>query len=230
MKKVLIFLYVIAFYFVVFSGEANTLNLKIEDGPIENLGAMFLLIASILYFLCFKRSSRLEKDAGGTQSKKKYIYIFFAVLFFIGFGEEISWGQRLVGWETPQFLQEINGQKETNIHNLKVLDKGILRPDVLFFLFWFSYCLILPLVDKYFVESRKYTSRFGLPVPPLWIGYLLLTNFLIYLIPQFFSSDWRRTYYIDSAFREIMESNASFVFAVLAFHELKKQLSLSIKG
>jgi hypothetical protein len=222
-KRVLIFLYVIAFYFVVFSGDATTHDLRVEDGPIENLGAMFLLIASILYGVCFLRSSRLEKDTGSTQSKKNYIYLFFTVLFFIGFGEEISWGQRLVGWETPQLFQEINGQKETNIHNLKVLDKGILRPDVLFFLFWFSYCLILPLVDKYFVESRKYTSRFGLPVPPLWIGYLLLTNFIIYLIPQFFSSDWKSTYNINAAFREIMESNASFVFAVLAFHELKNQ-------
>jgi hypothetical protein len=229
-KKVLIFLYVISFYFVVFSGEVTTNNLRIEDGPIENLGAMLFIAASILYFVCFLRSSRLEKSTGNSRSNKKYFYLFFAFLFFVGFGEEISWGQRLVGWETPKIFQEINRQKETNIHNLKVLGEGILRPDVLFFTFWFSYCLILPLVDKYYLDSRKYTSRFGLPVPPLWIGYLLLTNFLIYLIPQSFSSDWRRTYYIDSAFREIMESNAAFIFTVLAFHELKNQSIEKIKS
>ncbi len=124
--------------------------------------------------------------------------------------------------ETPPLFQEINRQKEINLHNLKVLSSGFLRFDVWFFIFWFSYCLILPIVNKYFLEARKFISRFGLPVPPLWAGYLLLASFMIYLIPQFFSKDWRRTYYIDAAFREIMETNVAFIFVVLALHELKK--------
>src|SRR5919112_4426271 len=33
-------------------------------------------------------------------------------------GEEISWGQRIFGWVTPQDLAEINKQGETNLHNL----------------------------------------------------------------------------------------------------------------
>jgi hypothetical protein len=32
--------------------------------------------------------------------------------------EEISWGQRIFGWETPMYLAKINEQKETNIHNI----------------------------------------------------------------------------------------------------------------
>lgn len=39
------------------------------------------------------------------------------VLFFIA-GEEFSWGQRLVGWNTPDFLIENNEQGEFNLHNL----------------------------------------------------------------------------------------------------------------
>ena len=224
LKKVLTFLYVVSFYFLVFLDAKTVNNLRGEDGLIENLGAFFFFAASVLFLLCY----RLEKNRNDTQSKKKYFYLFLAGLFFIGFGEEISWGQRLINWETPQLLQEINKQKETNFHNLKVLDKGILRPDILFFIFWFSYCLILPTVNKYYTESRKLSSRFGLPVPPLWIGYLLLTNFFIYTSSQFFSSSWHRTYYIEGAFLEIMESNAAFIFAVFAFYELKKQLL--IKG
>lgn len=34
--------------------------------------------------------------------------------------EEISWGQRIFGFETPELLQRYNLQKETNIHNLLV--------------------------------------------------------------------------------------------------------------
>ena len=33
-------------------------------------------------------------------------------------GEEISWGQRLLGLETPDDLEEINKQGETNLHNI----------------------------------------------------------------------------------------------------------------
>lgn len=33
-------------------------------------------------------------------------------------GEEISWGQHLLGWETPEALKTLNDQRETNIHNI----------------------------------------------------------------------------------------------------------------
>lgn len=33
-------------------------------------------------------------------------------------GEEVSWGQHLFGWRTPETLQALNRQGETNLHNL----------------------------------------------------------------------------------------------------------------
>lgn len=38
------------------------------------------------------------------------------------FLEEISWGQRLTGFKTPESYVAINIQKETNIHNTKMVD------------------------------------------------------------------------------------------------------------
>ncbi|MDY7021056.1 MAG: hypothetical protein SWJ54_06795, partial [Cyanobacteriota bacterium] len=32
-------------------------------------------------------------------------------------GEEISWGQHIVGWESGDFWKTINDQEETNLHN-----------------------------------------------------------------------------------------------------------------
>lgn len=221
--KAPIFLYVFAVYSLVFLGEEAANLLRREDGPIESLGAIYFLIASILYFASFVQSSGLDLDKKSPQIKKNYFYIFFSVLFFVGFGEEISWGQRLMDLEAPQIFQEINKHKETNLHNLKIFGKGMLRPDIWFFIFWFSYCLILPAMNKYSLESRNYMVRIGFPVPPLWIGYLLLVNITIYCIPQLFPSDWPQTQKYK-AFLEIMESNAAFIFSVLAFHELKKQL------
>jgi len=44
---------------------------------------------------------------------------FFLGLFCLGFFlEEISWGQRIFGWETPGWMSKINIQNETNIHNI----------------------------------------------------------------------------------------------------------------
>lgn len=40
-----------------------------------------------------------------------------AGMFFVG-GEEISWGQRIFGWATPDVLEDINNQGESNIHNI----------------------------------------------------------------------------------------------------------------
>jgi hypothetical protein len=33
-------------------------------------------------------------------------------------GEELSWGQHLFGWGTPEYLEAINDQEETNLHNI----------------------------------------------------------------------------------------------------------------
>jgi len=41
-----------------------------------------------------------------------------AACCFLVFGEELSWGQHLLGWGTPAEWAELNDQGETNLHNL----------------------------------------------------------------------------------------------------------------
>jgi hypothetical protein len=43
--------------------------------------------------------------------------IFAAACLFVA-GEEISWGQRLLGLETPERLAELNNQDEVTVHNI----------------------------------------------------------------------------------------------------------------
>ena len=33
-------------------------------------------------------------------------------------GEELSWGQQLFNWHTPEYIGALNDQKETNLHNM----------------------------------------------------------------------------------------------------------------
>ena len=79
-----------------------------EDGFLEYLTALFGLIASIILLI----SVVIKKG-----KYEIFFKIFLSLFFFIFAMEEISWGQRIIGWETPTGLMERNYQNETNIHN-----------------------------------------------------------------------------------------------------------------
>ena len=79
-------------------------------------------------------------------SSKNIGIILFSIIFFFGFGEEISWGQRIFNIETPNFFIENNLQSETNIHNLMIGDvklNKLIFTNGLFFIFSF-YFLAIP--------------------------------------------------------------------------------------
>lgn len=132
----------------------------------------------------------------------------------------------------------MNVQGETNLHNIGIFNdpkygRGgamenksrpvlsfLLDVDTWFVSFWISFCLIIPLVNRYSLQSNKKFSQWDLPVPPLWIGYLLLFNLSLYAISHLYYLLNRMV--LD--FNELRESYAAFLFAVLAHHELKKQL------
>ena len=78
-----------------------------EDGLFEYLSAFALLIISIVFLLIFFRT-------------KRYICLLIFITIFFLFGEEISWGQRIIGFKSPEYFIEHNNQHEFNIHNLKI--------------------------------------------------------------------------------------------------------------
>ncbi len=120
LKKFMIYLVVLSGYAAITLGWEASKPFRGEDHLIENLGAFFFFAASILYFVCFWLSSRSAKETHNHHPKRNGFYFFLAVLFFIGLGEEISWGQRIIGWETPQILKKINKQRETTFHNIYI--------------------------------------------------------------------------------------------------------------
>ena len=48
-----------------------------------------------------------------------------AVAFTVGALEEISWGQRIFGWDTPGALSDVNLQGETTLHNISWLETAV---------------------------------------------------------------------------------------------------------
>lgn len=80
-----------------------------EDGFFESLTAVLAIASSLLMLVSVCRT----KNHNGT-----IIKLILSVLFFLFGMEEISWGQRIFGWETPTFLATRSLQNETNIHNV----------------------------------------------------------------------------------------------------------------
>ena len=80
-----------------------------------------------------------------------FYFAGLALFFFVCAGEEISWGQRILGFHTPDIMLEYNHQQEFNIHNLEL---DFFHPRDIMGVYVYLYCIILPL----FFFLRKSSS------------------------------------------------------------------------
>lgn len=81
-----------------------------ELGPVEMATAIFFLLAAVL-------AVRLVRRTELPGRYRAAFGLFAAAALFVGL-EELSYGQHLVGWDSPDFFAEQNRQQETNLHNL----------------------------------------------------------------------------------------------------------------
>ncbi len=95
-------------------GEFFSKWIESESGLIENLTAVLLIPATIF---AVGLALRFYRQLGII-----YLFWFFLVaLVCFGFaGEEISWGQHWLGWQSPDYFVAHNRQGETNFHNLNI--------------------------------------------------------------------------------------------------------------
>lgn len=79
------------------------------------------------------------------------ISVLLCLVLFVMAGEELSWGQRIFGWSTPESYAKINAQSETNLHNLATQA----FQNTLYFGGW----VLLVLLPFFSRSLRKLTSR-----------------------------------------------------------------------
>ena len=92
------------------SGEVKPYLRRITEGSIvEWLSFIFLLFSA---FLLWKAVSNWSSWRG------KLIARFIAICLFVASMEEMSWGQMIFNWRTPEVFDVVNRQQETNMHNL----------------------------------------------------------------------------------------------------------------
>ena len=89
---------------------------KTEFGLIENLTAAWMLPAMVFAFMSF----RLRKWLPDARLGSWMLLMMFGCIYFGG--EEMSWGQHWLGFGTPDGMQIINEQSETNIHNIYIVE------------------------------------------------------------------------------------------------------------
>lgn len=119
-----------------------------EQGFIEPATVIILLPA--VYF-GFQAVLYNEKPIGFII--RMWILLVTLACIYIA-GEEISWGQQLFQWETPDFISRINDQKETNIHNINSwFDQ---KPRLLLELWVFAGGILMPVWRLW--RNRKYSS------------------------------------------------------------------------
>lgn len=152
-----------------------------EDSPFEYATAFVLLAISMLFLV------RLIK-IGKTQNRYwMALNILVVVGAFFGFGEELSWGQRIFSIESGEFFLEQNRQAETNLHNLEVngvsINKLIFSQlMVLVFGFYFVFSQLL---YKRLAFFKRLVDLFGVQIPRLKHTLLMLacTGFVL-LVPD----------------------------------------------
>lgn len=117
-----------------------------EDRAIEWLTFSFFLGAALATL------ALVRNHAARMNRRILCILLGLSVFYVVCAGEEISWGQRVFGFATPEAIIEHNQQQEFNIHNLRL---PVLHPRDIFGLYVYLYGIALPLLIGWRSRSRS---------------------------------------------------------------------------
>lgn len=179
-----------------------------EDHIVEYMTSIIYFISSLIAFYVAIKFFRCRFMLFGI------LYALFATALFVFFGEEISWGQRLMGMHTTGFFAEHNLQREVNLHNLDFL-RGVAK--------WFYIVIGFGSILLWIVFTRlknrsSFLSEIHRYVIPEWYlcSYFLMLS-LVYIVISFMSADHNL---LNITFRELEPSEFTvsigfFLFAVI---------------
>ena len=159
-------------FFLLYFNPASLDSYLGEDGIVEWLTVGGLLAGSLV---CVSRFLVFFK------TKNWWFLVVtlgLGLLLFIAAGEEISWGQRILGIQSSEYFLKNNAQGETNIHNLVV--NGVKINKLVFSTILIAvlaiYLVIIPLLYKTNKAVKNFMDNSGVPIARLYqiISFLVV--------------------------------------------------------
>ncbi|PCJ97886.1 MAG: hypothetical protein COA45_09370 [Zetaproteobacteria bacterium] len=182
-----------------------------ESGPHEFVQFIIIFLAlvisaTMLHGLNFKEVPWLSA----------WIGLMTLCCFYVA-GEEISWGQHVLNWSTPDYWNNLNDQGETNLHNTSSwLDQ---KPRLILELGVIVGGLIMPLLMK--VKPDFLPKKFRIIYPPRFL-YVTAGIFLVLKIVDKADVLGIQLFERGSEVQELY----LFYFVLLYCLELRRRLSL----
>lgn len=214
-------IYITLTFPVLAMGDKVVAAMLPEDHYFENVGAVSLFITSVLFFYGF-RVARRTLDKRWPSLVKQLVFLGLTLLFFFGAGEEISWGQRIFGFKTPESLAQVNKQDELNLHNLTVMENSkFFTADRMFDVFWFLFGVLVPAIALLSPSFRRLAGKF-MPIVFWGMSALFLYNYLWAKLAKLF---FKTVYTYDKltltqSVQEVKESNYAVIFILVALYAI----------
>ncbi|NCT41318.1 MAG: hypothetical protein GW778_06635 [Alphaproteobacteria bacterium] len=145
-----------------------------ENGPHETLQFIFALIGLIVSFRCLYLLKPSEQPF-----LTAWVICFCLGCAYIA-GEEISWGQHVMEWSTPEFWNGLNDQHETNLHiTSSWLDQ---KPRLILLLGTLVGGLIIPALAKF--KPSALPEKFKIIYPPAILSVTAGLTLIIKIIDK----------------------------------------------
>ena len=132
--------------------------------------------------------------------------------------EEISWGQRVFGIESPDWFLKHNKQGEINVHNLLIYGVNINKlvfGKILAILIGI-YLLGVPLLYRFNERFKDFIDRWGIPIAQ---NYQILLCVIVIVLVQLHLS-------LSKKAGELLELCNCFFFLLILMHPYNQELFL----
>lgn len=199
---------------ILFSGAASALFGKPaykwftgEDGFAEWGQVAFYAVALGVCGTILRRLVRRGTPLAVTM----YVLLALGLVFLIG--EEISWGQRIFGWETAADWAAINKQAETNLHNVQGVGTSFKWIQLLVG----AYGSVLPLALMYWTPPEKLRGLAEVVVPHFTLVPFFAPMFAWRMFRNFFDvPDF--LYFAVAEYNEVVELALAAGFLFFLVH------------
>jgi hypothetical protein len=174
-----------------------------ENGPHELLQSVYISFAFFLaVWMLFKVDWKTQRDVG--------ILVLIAALgsFYVA-GEEISWGQHILNWSTPEYWAAVNDQNETNLHNTSSwLDQ---KPRLLLFVGICAAGLLVPALRRW--KAGWLPARFAPFYPSDTLSVTALGVLLPYTVQEI-----AEHFYDGGVFTRVSEVQELYMYYFVALY------------